>query len=388
MNTIGQNAFFYCTQITSLILPSSLVTIDTGAFQYCTHLESINIPKTVSTISDSTFVQCTSLTSITLHNSISYIGSFAFSECFDLNTVIFCGLSSNNCKYNAFNECYDLKTIYVPLEYDDSTSDILCQKPVTKCLITGAAGDNMLWAFNQDNYALIISGVGEMYDFSNANIILLEDSNPWGNYKAQIKSVTIENGVESIGNNAFSGCTALNSITIENEVNSIGDNAFSGCSSLEEVSYYGTTEPTLGEGIFTSCDKLTVINVLESFESNNFAGKTIKSSQSTDPDTTTNDPGTTTNDPGTNSNKSGTNSNNSGSNSNENSPKLSSGAIAGIVIGGVVVVGAAIAGAIFLIKRKSSNKVGPLEDQNQDQDQNQNQDQNQDQGQTQNQDQN
>ena len=45
-----------------------------------------------------------------------------------------------------------------------------------------------------------------------------------------------------IGNNAFSGCTALKSVTIPNSVTSIGKNAFYGCTALKNIYFTGTEE--------------------------------------------------------------------------------------------------------------------------------------------------
>ena len=53
-------------------------------------------------------------------------------------------------------------------------------------------------------------------------------------------SVTIGNGVTSIGDEAFSGCTGLTSVTIGNGVTSIGYAAFGNCTNLTSVTFEGT----------------------------------------------------------------------------------------------------------------------------------------------------
>jgi hypothetical protein len=52
-----------------------------------------------------------------------------------------------------------------------------------------------------------------------------------------LTSVTIGNGVRSIGDSAFIGCSGLTSITIPNSVTNIGDLAFSSCSGLTGVAF-------------------------------------------------------------------------------------------------------------------------------------------------------
>ncbi len=58
---------------------------------------------------------------------------------------------------------------------------------------------------------------------------------------SNITSVTILNGVESIGWGAFNGCNSLKSIVIPKSVITISTDAFQECSSLKEV-YYGGSE--------------------------------------------------------------------------------------------------------------------------------------------------
>ena len=66
--------------ITSIILPSSLISIGDNAFWKCTSLKSITIPNSVMTIGGSAFERCTSLTSITIPNGVTVIGTNAFSN--------------------------------------------------------------------------------------------------------------------------------------------------------------------------------------------------------------------------------------------------------------------------------------------------------------------
>ena len=66
-----------------------------------------------------------------------------------------------------------------------------------------------------------------------------------------ITSVTIPNGVTSIGNGAFSYCTRLTSIFIPNSVTSIGEGAFQGCTSLASVSIPNSVT-SIGSGAFTN----------------------------------------------------------------------------------------------------------------------------------------
>lgn len=89
--------------------------------------------------------------------------------------------------------------------------------------------ERVKWEFNDVTETLTISGNGAMYDFTDYKEI------PWNHCKNKIKNIIIENGVTSIGNNAFFGCDSLTNIVIPEGVMSIGDYAFSECSSLTNI---------------------------------------------------------------------------------------------------------------------------------------------------------
>ena len=75
---IGGYYFYKLHTITSMSLPSSLLTIGRSAFRECTSLTSINIPSSVTTIGENAFRDCESLTSITLNEGLQTIGQGAF----------------------------------------------------------------------------------------------------------------------------------------------------------------------------------------------------------------------------------------------------------------------------------------------------------------------
>ena len=114
---------------------------------------------------------------------------------------------------------------------------------------SGTCGDNLTWNLD-DSGNLTISGQGSMDDFKR--------NGPWGT--SGIKSVTIENGVASIGSNAFNGCASLSSVSIPDSVASIGNYAFSGCKSLSSVSIPDSVR-SVGYSAFNGCKSLKSISL-------------------------------------------------------------------------------------------------------------------------------
>ncbi len=95
---------------------------------------------------------------------------------------------------------------------------------------SGKCGKNLTWNYNSNSGTLKISGTGNMKNYCS-------HSTPWYNYRHNITSLIIEDGVTSIGNYAFCGCRGLKSLTIGSGVTSIGEGAFSDCTGLTEINY-------------------------------------------------------------------------------------------------------------------------------------------------------
>ena len=126
----------------------------------------------------------------------------------------------------------------------------------------GAEGDgsNLTWMLDSKG-ALTIRGTGEMAHYGkNYSDACLRA--PW---PTDIKTVTIENGVTSIGGYAFYSCEELAAITIPDSVTSIGTYAFYSCDSLTAITIPdGVTR--ISEGAF-SCWNLTDIVIPKSVTS-------------------------------------------------------------------------------------------------------------------------
>ena len=118
---------------------------------------------------------------------------------------------------------------------------------------SGSCGENLTWTLNTDGL-LTISGTGEMKDYINA---------PWNGLVDKINCVVIRNGVTSIGDGAFKGCTGLTSITIPDSVTSIGDSAFFDCTGLTSITIPDSVT-SIGSHAFHGCTGLTSITIPDS----------------------------------------------------------------------------------------------------------------------------
>ena len=100
-------------------------------------------------------------------------------------------------------------------------------------LFTSGTTGNLTWMLYTDG-SLIIKGSGTMPNYPAGDT-------PWSSYMNSITSVTIENGVTTVGNNAFRDGTNIKIVTMPNSITVIRENAFSNCSKIAEISFLSTT---------------------------------------------------------------------------------------------------------------------------------------------------
>ena len=223
---IAGGAFYDCRSLASVTIPNSVTSIGYEAFYRCISLTSVTIPNSVTSIGEYAFRLCTSLTSVTIPNSVTSIGSGVFAWCQSLTSVTIPN-SVTSIGNLAFYHCSSLTSITIP---------------------------NSVTTIERDAF----SGCSSLTSVTIGNSVTsIEDRAFY--YCRSLTSITIPNSVTSIGGRAFSGCSSLTSITIGNSVTSIGKQAFDDCSSLTSIICLGTTPPDASDlGANTSTCKLIV----------------------------------------------------------------------------------------------------------------------------------
>ena len=89
VTSIGRSAFSWCSSLTNITFGenSRLTSIGGEAFDHCWGLTSIEIPSSVTSIGDRAFEDCYSLTIIEIPSSVTSIGDYAFAGCSSLTSV-------------------------------------------------------------------------------------------------------------------------------------------------------------------------------------------------------------------------------------------------------------------------------------------------------------
>ena len=258
VKNIGAISFGLCGNLKEVEIPYGVTEIAEGTFSNCTSLTSIVVPDSVKSIGESAFENCESITSVTIGSSVESIGADAFWYCDEITDVYYNGTVD---EWNEIsidedgNDSLTNATIhYLICEHEDADNENGCDKcgsVVAYSGSCGAEGDNVTWVLYDDGY-LVISGEGDMADRKDWN-----DENPFKNFDSNIKSVVVEEGVTSVGDYAFDGCSNLTDITIANSVTRIGVYAFHGCG-MADVTIPASVE-IIDEEAFSGSDKFVSV---------------------------------------------------------------------------------------------------------------------------------
>ena len=288
VETIEEGAFYQCASLTHVTLPESLTTIGKNAFYGCEKLASITIPNGVTAIADGVFAGCKALKSVTLPDGLQTIGKNAFQDCAALASISI-PKSVTTIGSEAFSKCSALKDVTVAWEtpiptYADVFNHLTLEEirlHVPEGKIGAYKAANVFW-----HYFIVMSDRGDlagglkwqmdatytltiinptpgspkpMPDFNNW------DEQPWESFRSEIQAVTIEDGVSSVGETAFSGCTEMKSVTLPKSVTTIREGAFSSCTKLASVTLPADAKlQTIGMEAFSGCSALTSISLPKS----------------------------------------------------------------------------------------------------------------------------
>lgn len=85
---IQNSAFKDCSNVTSILIPSSIKSIGINAFENCSNITEITIPEGVTLIGNNTFLGCEKLASVTFPTSLENIGANAFAGCTSLTSIV------------------------------------------------------------------------------------------------------------------------------------------------------------------------------------------------------------------------------------------------------------------------------------------------------------
>ncbi len=133
VTAIADNAFKGSSKLTSVTIPSNVISIGKNAFSGCKKLTKVTMGSNVTTIGDNAFSKCTALKSITIPAAVNKIGKQAFAGCKKLSkiTIKTTKLTSKNVGSKAFKGISTKATIKVPKSKLASYKKLLKAKGVS-----------------------------------------------------------------------------------------------------------------------------------------------------------------------------------------------------------------------------------------------------------------
>ena len=258
VTSIGDRAFAGCNNLASVVIPNSVVEIGEKAFYDCTTLTDINIPDSVTTIGFSAFNYCNNLKCITL----PFVGGMQN------------GNRNTHFGYIFGAESYEDNQNYIPTSLEQVTitnGTMIGYRAFYHCnSLTSVTIPDGVFSIGQEALEGCTSLTDIIIPMSVTNIganafkgcpienIIMPSLAIEYIEKSNLNTVIITNGA-SIADNTFSGCRNLASITLPDRLISIGNSAFGGCNNLNSVTIPDSVT-SIGSDAFYGCSSLTSID--------------------------------------------------------------------------------------------------------------------------------
>ena len=226
--------------VTNLVIPEGVTSINHYAFSGCNGITSVELPKSLTNIGIQAFFECTSLTQITIPSNVTYIGRNAFQGCEYLTSVTFEDGETPLYLQESLFYNVPLETVYLGRN------------------ASGVEGSPFGDTAETTNHAGVTIG----------NTVTELGNSLFANWKNLVHvSWDFQCRVTSIGSNTFNGCTGLYSAPIPQSVTSIGDHAFRGCTGLLYWIYIPDGVKSIGDYAFYGCTSAEAVYIPSSITS-------------------------------------------------------------------------------------------------------------------------
>ena len=305
VTSIGSNAFYNCTGLTSVTIPNSVTGIGNGAFTSCTGLTSVTIPNSVTSIGDFAFQGCSGLISVTILSdnfetevgaifincpNLTYMSGpakmlymrddclavyiisrrlknviitggemtenefLALHEAYkSLESVDMSAASNTTLSDEAFKDCYNLTELKLPASLTKINYMAVAGCKNLQSIDIPASVEEIEQSAFEDcrsiqsiTFGGAPAGAPGRFNAPAASASQLKKIGNWAFYNAhELQHLDIPEGVTEIGDGAFYGCTYLEDMTLPASVQAIGDNCFALCAKLTKITCNAVTPPAI-----------------------------------------------------------------------------------------------------------------------------------------------
>lgn len=279
VTSIGDMAFYDCTGLSDVAIPSSVTSIGISAFSGCIHLKSVTlgsglkslghdafsgtaitevtIPKSVTdiegngTIFRSPFSKTEFLKKVTFEDGVETILPYILRDCTSVEKIVIPDSTKTIGNY-AFSGCAGLKDITIPGGVTTIDSGAFYGCSILESVTLGSS----------------LKSLGR-YVFSGTSITeitipksVTSMSGPF-NGADSLKKVIFEGGIETIPSGALENCTSVEEVVIPNSVKTIDSYAFSGCTGLKDITIPNSVTE-ISRAAFQDCIGLTSVIIPDS----------------------------------------------------------------------------------------------------------------------------
>lgn len=283
---IKKNAFYGCLSLNTLQLNDDLKRIRNGAFKACGYLTELTVPNSVDTIEEEAFYQCYNMAKVTFGNGLKKLGIRSFGELHNLSEFCvddlsqWCGVEieydGNPLRWanhltvggEVIDELvipYGVEVINTYVFEGGTFSKITIPETVTtigtsafsRC--TGV--QELIWKARDcsTSGSLSCENIEKLTIGDEVTQLPLSFA-----YNTKIKGLVIPGSLKKIGHRAFYNTTSLNSLILEEGVEEIESEAFSGCKIKELV--IPNSLLRLNESAFSYCEQLHTLTLGRSLE--------------------------------------------------------------------------------------------------------------------------
>ncbi len=265
LEALGSGAFWHCYSLSSVTIPSGVKQIGFATFNECKSLKTVNISKGTETIGSEAFADCSQLTNVKLPTTLVVIETSAFSDCISLKEI---QLPSKlrSIYSRAFSGCVVMDKVFIPESVNyigdvafSGHTIIECVKGSYAANWANAAGYQVKYVSSESGSQKTVTIKGLKYKIDSKNktavFVMPENKNVTTiTIPATIKSSGKTYKVIEIAANACKKMTNLTKVTIGKNVTKIGKNAFNGCKKLKTINISKATQLTK-KGIGSACFK-------------------------------------------------------------------------------------------------------------------------------------
>ena len=287
MKIIGEKSFSDCSNLTSLTIPNSIITIESSAFEGCGNMMNIisELQEPFS-IEDDVFpleVYSQATLYIPQRMKMVYQQTSGWKNFINIvekekkiNTLTL-HVSPAGTLHDYISEAdkYNIEKLTITGELNSTDFRLLRDMAGCDYLCNETNGQLKVLDFSDSR---IVAG-GEMYMNTNNDHLSIMNNDELSKkifYGCKFISVIISNSTTTIGDQALANCKNLNSFIIPNSVTAIGNSSFAGCSSLTSLSIPNSVT-TINSSIIGGCSNLVsfaIPNVVKTIGRSDFWGCT------------------------------------------------------------------------------------------------------------------